>query len=413
MSEINIVKRISKFIILVIAFSLLLSLLPNLALGYTCEIAIFQTNKETYYYDEDILVYSNWTFWYDESNEEGYVQFQIFNLNNISLWKSSRFDERGEISKELIIPIQDLNITYSSQKTILSIRFFCYMFDIVNKRGSAAYLETREIDIIKRNISCHLNGFKENLYFGDNLTFHATFTYFENVSNTLNHQIVKLDVISGNNFSYNTNYITNQNATITVFLISGENLQIGINQIIINLQNNSINSNSTYFYELNVNKLPILTVVQHFNKKFQEGSNILVELKFFYNSSDILNPLLNTPISFIIYNNLSLVYEGICITNNSGNLRLVIAYDLLDLKTRINEIIFWFCVNETEVLKRQELGIEFSLLLEEGQILSNSGLMDYIFYLLLSVGGCVLLSVFLILKRRKKSVQVSEYSFEF
>lgn len=241
-------KKKSIFIICFIV-SIGLFYYPSIAKGYPCEVILFDTDKDTYYVDESIIINAEWNLDPNSSYEEYFIQIQIYNASYDLLWKSSEYTQTGFNSDVWIVDIQDLNLTLKNNTNSLYVIFYLYL----SQEGMPAdiFLETIEIFTIKRNISCELIGFKDYLNFGEVLHFKARFynTSLNNNSFLTNH-IISLKIISKNFVFYKKNYTTNSSGIIEIFVSSYSNLTIGLNLIIFTALSNQFFKELYFEFEL-------------------------------------------------------------------------------------------------------------------------------------------------------------------
>ena len=72
----------------------------------------FNTNKESYYIDEDVIINATWDLYYEPAlNEIAFVQVRLIHENGSLLWNSSEYHEIGEFQYNWSVSIFDLNIT--------------------------------------------------------------------------------------------------------------------------------------------------------------------------------------------------------------------------------------------------------------------------------------------------------------
>ena len=67
----------------------------NFAKASNCNLDFLKTNKDIYYLNENIIINASWDLNYDSDIEYAYVQIQIFDIFDIILWNSSKYDKTG------------------------------------------------------------------------------------------------------------------------------------------------------------------------------------------------------------------------------------------------------------------------------------------------------------------------------
>ena len=211
----------------------------------------FNTDKATYYNDEEICINASWDLDYD-GGVSSYIQIKIFDENWELLWNSSKYDQKGtNLEGEWYVKITDLPLPFNNTSNSLIITFFYYL-----NTGSVFvdYMEIRYANTIKRNITCELFDFNPSFTYGDIFDFTAKFYY--TVNNTaLSNYIINVKFKSNNKITFNKNYTTNSSGLIYVSIPSF-NFSIGENTLIINIMENIFHYSSSHDYQLFINSLP-------------------------------------------------------------------------------------------------------------------------------------------------------------
>jgi len=235
-----------------ILFILLISVIGifNLAKNgraYYTYIWYFNTNDDTYYNDETIHINASWDLDYNPSFEVSYIRIMIYDKSDKLLWNSSLYEQIGtHLEGEWNIRIQDLDLPFNNTSNTLSIRFFYYFYSL--NSIVEYFIETIEIQAVKRNITCELIDFQPNLNYEEILHFKARFYLLENNSNLVNH-IVTVKIISENKIRYIKNFTTNASGIIEISISSFENFTIGKNSLIFELRGNIFFDNAIFEYE--------------------------------------------------------------------------------------------------------------------------------------------------------------------
>lgn len=236
-----------------ILFILLISVIGifNLAKNgraYYTYIWYFNTDDDTYYNDETIHINASWDLDYNPSFEVSYIRIMIYDKSDKLLWNSSLYEQIGtHLEGEWNIRIQDLDLPFNNTSNTLSIRFFYYFYSLA--LIAEYFIDTIEIQAIKRNITCELIDFQPNLNYEEILHFKARFYSLENNSNLVNH-IITVKIVSESKILYIKNFTTNFSGIIEVLIPPFENLTIGPNYLMFEIKGNSFFESSTFEYEL-------------------------------------------------------------------------------------------------------------------------------------------------------------------
>ena len=99
---------------------------PSIAKGYICEVNLFDTDKDTYYVDESIIINAEWNLEPNASYDEYFIQIQIYNASYKLLWNSSEYHQTGFNSDVWIVDIRDLDLTLKNNTNSLYVIFYYY-----------------------------------------------------------------------------------------------------------------------------------------------------------------------------------------------------------------------------------------------------------------------------------------------
>jgi len=240
--------EIKKYILFILLISVIgiFNLAKNGRAYYTY-IWYFNTDNDTYYNDETIHINASWDLDYNPSFEVSYIRIMVYDKSDKLLWNSSLYDQIGtHLEGEWNIKIQDLDLPFNNTSNTLSIRFFYYFYSLA--LIAEYFIETIEIQVIKRNITCELIDFQPYLNYEEVLDFKARFYSLENNSNLVNH-IVTVKIISENKIRYIKNITTNASGIIQVSIPSFENFTIGKNILIFELKGNNFFDYAIFEYE--------------------------------------------------------------------------------------------------------------------------------------------------------------------
>jgi len=263
---------------------LLLVLFPILFLCFTTNakadsnyvyLLFFKTDRQEYYTDQVIVVNTSWNLAY-ETYESSYLQIQIFNETGNKIWNSIYYSDRNPVPEAPFnvvhyIPIRDLYIPPNVSEYVLHVKLL-YMLDY-----SEQYKADVPITIIKRNCSCELFNFNNNIDGDINnyIIFSAT---FYNESKFLVNQLV---IIKINNISISK--MTNTNGSIELELKFPNNLTLGINILILEVKNDKFLWQRTFEYEIIVNRHSSLNKISNSDSN-KEEKDVNKDLMFKFNA---------------------------------------------------------------------------------------------------------------------------------
>jgi len=245
-----------KFLLIVPFFILtIFSNLINFGHCFFCNLYYINSNKQKYYINENIQINASWELDYNQYNEIAYIQIQIFDCFNNIVWNSSEYDEIGYFKRSWNIKIINLNVSFINGSNTFFIKFFSYYYQISTMDMAITYLETIEIEIMKRTLMCELIRFKNHVKIGDNLSIIARFydKFLEDNSLLINQSIL-FNIISNESLIFQSNYITNDSGIIIFDLFPDEHLELGKNILVFIVKNNIIYNDSVFFYEILLEK---------------------------------------------------------------------------------------------------------------------------------------------------------------
>ncbi|MFX1325886.1 MAG: hypothetical protein ACFE8N_13110, partial [Promethearchaeota archaeon] len=358
--EIYSVKK--KIIIVILLVSILqLFNLSNLTLGFDCNLYYLEVNKAEYFVNENIEVNALWELHYDPVNEECYTQIRIFNSSGTLIWNSSKYNGIGQFTQNWNINVTQLNTPFLNYSNILYIKFFSY-YSLMGGSEYSSFLETIQIEIIKRIPLCQLIGFKDHIENGESFIFQANFIdhLFENNS-YLKNQLIVFTVVSNNSIIHEKNYTTNQFGTIEIYLSSISHLDLGLNTLVFVLNNNLVYNTSKFVYQIYVEKNTVLIDVVSFNKHLKFGETLEITLLYYYYINSSIIPLNNQSIRVTIFDNLNLTYSKVYTTDILGQLVISLPQESFNFETGINELIINFTFNGTVFLKNNIYSLDLKI----------------------------------------------------
>ncbi|MCK4379587.1 MAG: hypothetical protein KAW51_00505 [Candidatus Lokiarchaeota archaeon] len=315
-----------------------------------------ETNKKEYCVDEQIHINASWTLDYNPFNEISYVQVQVFNSSDDKVWNSSEYTEIGSFEKNWSLELQELALDFSNYTNTLYIKFFSFYFHIYTTNTICTFLETIKIKIIKKIPSYELNGFKNNITYGEFLNFTVRFrdsiTYFNIINKT-----IELNVISNSIIIFQNYYITDNNGTIFLNLTSTTHLSIGINLLTFFFESDKIYNHLRFSCEIIVKKIPVFIDVLDFQSFYKTNKNINISL-FFYHG--LYTPIINESVKVFLYNksNDKLIYQNIQTITTLGLAQITIPVDIL--KSNGQNFTIAFIFEGTNILENNSLSLDFN-----------------------------------------------------
>lgn len=216
---------------------------------YTLE---FNTDKTTYYNEEQIQINVTWYLQYD-TGDNCYNEIRIYNETNNLVWSSDPISDLGEHNYIWTVWIQDLNTSFNNDINTFKIKIYCFWHPYSYSPVIYFYEDVLKVTTIKRNITCDLEGFKNPIKFGESLNLKATFynTTGQYKSELENYQIL-FKVYSNGNLTFNKTYVTNSSGMIETISLNKSVLPIGINILSFTMQNDTFFTDLDYSLSLRV-----------------------------------------------------------------------------------------------------------------------------------------------------------------
>jgi hypothetical protein len=303
-------------------------------MGFQCNLYNIEVDKEYYYPNEIIKINASWRLDYNPAIEEASIQVKLTDEFDTVIWNSSKYDGIGNYTENWEINIDELNLalknyTYNLYLKFLSVYHQIGIMDIVTN-----LLETIPVKIIKRIPSCQLNGFKEEIKYGERLSFQAIF--FDNLldNNTLlKNQLITFLISSNNSIIFQTNYTTNDLGIIDISISSTNHLSLGANKLVFKLGHNNVFNDSIFQYEVFVDKNPVFIDTINLKEDLDRWEDLIITLFYYYFFNNTKSPLENQSINLIILSDKNITYTQIYNTDINGVLSIEIPHDLL----RINK----------------------------------------------------------------------------
>ncbi len=372
---------------------------------FFCNLYYFNSNKQGYYINENIQINASWELDYNQYNEIAYIQIQIFDCFNNIVWNSSEYDEIGFSEKSWNINIINLNVSFTNGSNTLFIKFFSYYYQISTMDMVITYLETIEVEIMKRTLLCELIRFKNQINIGENLSITARFydKLLEDNSFLINQSIL-FNIFSNESLIYQLNYIINESGIIKFDLFPHEHLELGKNILVFIVKNNSFYYDSMFFYEIFLEKNPVYVDIIGFKEDLGKKEDLKIKLRFYYFQNNSLNTLNNHCIRVMIFNNKSLTYVKNYFTDQFGFLNLSLSQEIFVFNEDCELVVIEFFFNGTLLLENKTLTLTTRLSLSTKQ---NSPFQyNYLlFVIFISIILAVLsVAVFNYIKKRKEKL---------
>lgn len=374
---------------------------------FNCDLIYFKTNKSNYYFDEFIEINGLWDLNYNINQELACIQVQIYDKSACLLFNSSKFYEIGLNTKNWTIEIQKLNYIFTNASYTLFINAYIYHEFLNGGDSEITLLKSIMVNIVKRNISCEIDGYKNFIKYGEKLYLTAQFSSLDKDLVLSNHT-VEFKILARKIVIIKRSYITNFSGKISLLISSVDHLNLGLNFLIFNLSGSDFFKEGIFTYEIYVGKYQIFAEIISFKDKIQPNDDITLQLLYYYYNNTIY-PLINATINVAIYNNKILKFEENFRTNNSGLLQVHIIHEIIELKEIQNIILLKVFFNGSQFL--QNLSLSFNLeIIDENQL--N-------FFLIEITSGSLIFGLFIGVlifihkKRKAKSQTLKDMSFKF
>ena len=371
---------------------LVIIFLTNSVEGFSCNNTSLVTDKDTYFTHEKIKINASWELYYDSDFEISYIRIQIIDIFDELLWNSAKYTSTGIIERNWTVNIQALNITYSNFSDVLFIKIYNYYENTeIPGENVNSIKETLTVNLIKKNITCQLSGFKNNLILGDSNSFSAHFSSTETGISLIN-ETFRLLTTFNEEILFQTNLTTNESGEVGFNISTISHLNLGRNEVKFSMKNNVLYNDTTFTYEIYVNKIPVSIDIASFENNLEKSNLIKIQLYYYYSFNQSEKPLENENVSLLFYTNSILEYESNLRTNQSGFLNITIFPNNIIFKTAVKSIYITVIFNGTGQLENKTLS--FNLNIEnfsyEGIsylfFSTNIGLFSIIILLMLFIG---------------------------
>ncbi len=345
-------KKKSGILIALLLFVSVLGLISSVRGGSAHFVYVeeFATDKTLYYPTDDIKINLTWSNFYIPPDYQA-VRVEIRNSSDYVLWDSGWNDTiTGEppdyLTEDWEISVQSI----TDKPEALQVRVCGYYTDFAIY-DDYFIIDVIDIEIVKKNVSCQVTGFQDNLDYGVNCNFNATFTDFENIS--LINQLIYIEHVSNSYYSLK-NDITNELGVINVSLVANET---GTHLIKLFIKDNPIYNDSVFMFYFNVEKFLILHNLNGFSDIVYDDEDFEFGMYFYYVINGTVYDLKYCYLDFEIYNGDEFLSKNVYRTNNVGIVSIIISKEVLG---EYNSLRFEIGLNGTDVFEESdfELNIE-------------------------------------------------------
>ena len=231
-----------KILLLIILFFLIgQHNITKYSAAFPCNLIYINSDRQIYYFDDEIILNASWDLNYDPGIQVSYITIQIFNSQNVNIWESPHYDEIGIYEGNWTIDIKSLNLSLSNSSCFLYIKLFLYFYDFFNSDYIYDYLQVIQIQVVKKEISYQISGFKNHIREADNLDFYLQFFIdsLENITYIVN-ETISLELIKNDRILYSQFFTSNQEGIIHISLYNITEITNGANKIKIIIDSNPL-----------------------------------------------------------------------------------------------------------------------------------------------------------------------------
>ncbi|MHA2182791.1 MAG: hypothetical protein ACXAAH_15330, partial [Promethearchaeota archaeon] len=317
-----------KRLTILILFVLIIEVLnfSNSVIGFQYNLYNLEVDKDCYYPNEVIGINASWSLDYNPVIEEAYIQVKLTDEFDTVIWNSSKYDGIGNYTENWEVHIEELNLTFQNYTHYLYIKFLSFYQQFGMMEIVSDLLGTVKIKIIKRIPSCQLIGFKDQINYGESLSFQANF--FDN-NTLLKNQLIIFLICSNSSTLFQTNYTTNDSGIIEISISSTNHLSLGVNKLILKIGHNNVFNDSVFQYEVFLEKNPVFIDIINFKEELERWEDLIIDLSYYYFFNNTKSPLENQSIELVILNDNKLRYAQIYNTDINGVLSITIPHEFL------------------------------------------------------------------------------------
>lgn len=384
----------------------LLSLI-NLGNAFNCNLISLNTNQTEYYFNEDIKINASWELYYNTLNEIAYIQIHIIDDFDNIIWNSSKYNQVGTYEKNWTVNIKELNLDFKNSSYLLYIKFFVYYFQIDTTNTMCTYLETLEIKIIKRDISCELIGYKDKIILGENLSIIAKFydNTTEYIQNLINHTVEFL-ITFDDLILFQSNFTTNTSGAICINLVSLIHLRLGVNNLIFSIRNSMLYNDTKFVYEIVTEKNNLIIEIITFNNYLKNDEDLEIRLYCYYYINQSVKPLINYMFLVKIFDNLTLTFVNEYKTDEYGFLTFLISQDLFNYNQTGQDFNLTIFFNGSKFLDNRTIILSFNL--NQFSKIQNTLQISLLSFTAILIISLILISYVIINKKSKSEKILTE-----
>ncbi|MFX1345277.1 MAG: hypothetical protein ACFFBC_03310 [Promethearchaeota archaeon] len=391
-----------KLFLILLVFLIQIPFIFENANGFHCNLLLFEVDKDNYYANEEIRINASWELDYNPFTEDGFIQIHIYDSLDNLIWNSSEYHEIGLFTESWIINITNLKIMFLNYSNIVLIRFMYYYWESEDLFRLIP-IETREITIFKRIPLCHLNGFRDRIKYGEDLTFTAKF-YDEFLENNtfLCNQSIFFMISVNNSVIFQKNFTTSYLGIIQITISSVSHLNIGLNRLTFKFLQNKVYNDTLFQYEIWLDKSPVFVDIIDYNENLAENEDLVIQLKYYYFFNGSIIPLDKQIIRLEILWNQTSFFTQLYSTDIFGFLLVSIPYSLLNFTSNIEDIKLNFVYNGTIYLENKTISLNLNMIDFKKKIMLKS---NVLLFTVLSVMS-LLVSLPLLYKFKKERKKI-------
>ncbi len=330
----------------------------NCVNAFSYNLISFSTDQTEYYIDDSIRINASWELNYNDNIEIAYIQIHIVNQFDSFIWNSSQYDQIGTYEENWTINIEDFNLNIENSTFILKIKFYIFYFHIDTASTMSNYLDTIDIRVVKREISCELIGYKDQINLGEVLSLEARF--FDTITNNtqfFTNQTVEFLISFNDLIIHQCNYTTNMSGVINIQLFSLTHLKLGLNFLIFSIIDNKIYNDSRIIYEVYVDKNDPIIDILNFTNELKKSEDLDLKLHCYYYINHSYEPIANFKLLIEIFDNNSLTFIREYVTDNSGVLEISIPQNSFNYDQDAQAFTIQVSLNETQYLDNKTLSL--------------------------------------------------------
>lgn len=330
----------------------------NCVNAFSYNLISFSTDQTEYYIDDSIRINASWELNYNDNIEIAYIQIHIVNQFDSFIWNSSQYDQIGTYEENWTINIEDFNLNIENSTFILKIKFYIFYFHIDTASTMSNYLDTIDIRVVKREISCELIGYKDQINLGEVLSLEARF--FDTITNNtqfFTNLTVEFLISFNDLIIHQCNYTTNMSGVINIQLFSLTHLKLGLNFLIFSIIDNKIYNDSRIIYEVYVDKNDPIIDILNFTNELKKSEDLDLKLHCYYYINHSYEPIANFKLLIEIFDNNSLTFIREYVTDNSGVLEISIPQNSFNYDQDAQAFTIQVSLNETQYLDNKTLSL--------------------------------------------------------